>query len=425
MTERWSIDGIILDTIDVQDSFAMAVAQHKIPYRRGALLENMGLDDRPIRIKCQFFEDRYAEHADFVRRMTTVGDRHMLEHPAFGTLYGQVSSCIIVYDDRKNAAEIDLTFIVEEDDADAVSFLPTTVGPQVEEQYTSAQEAQMQSFADGMEDSLGAEASEICGTDIDPEQSLLSQFTSASQAARDYLADVDAAIARCEATLGDTDIAASSFVNTIDYGSRLPGRLVEAMARAAERFCADKPDALSPRAWLANLEAAYEGFVALFRNDDFNARDQARMATASRYSLETAYQYGIDNDAAMTLKRLESEPQFDVLGTRTSTESAPAVMTINELDDTLAIARAMLQQCVDLDRSSPCWKKTAEILLRQVMEIRLQRHRLVPKTIETSTPLHIVCLRYGIPVGMADRVLSVNPAIRNPNRVSGEILTYA
>jgi hypothetical protein len=39
-------------------------------------------------------------------------------------------------------------------------------------------------------------------------------------------------------------------------------------------------------------------------------------------------------------------------------------------------------------------------------------------------PLHLVCLRYGLPYTAAERLLTIN-SIVNPNRVAGEVNVYA
>jgi len=426
---QWRIDGLPLDTIDISDAFTMAIAQYKSPYRRGATLENMGLDDRSIKIKCVFVEERYSEHKPFVEKMIATGeDSHELNHPEWGVLIGSVISCVVSYDDRDSTAEIDLTFVVEADDKpESYVFLPTTVSPVVEEQYAAAQAAQMDKVSSDMENEIGTEASEIIAQEIDPEETLLEQFLSASQEARNYIAEIDAAIALCEAMLDTVEISASSYIYTVDFGTGLPGRIVGAMARVCERFCqSGSTVADSPRSWLASLESAYAGFRALFSNGTFMAADQMLYAQTARYSLETSYQYAVDNENAMTLKGVEAGPQFDILGRRTSDVVAPVIMTINDLDETLYIARALLQQCVDANRDAAwTYKRIADALFQHVQTTRLQRSRIVTVNVETSIPLHLLCFKSGLPVGMADRVLSINPQIINPNQVSGEVRLYA
>lgn len=428
-SKTWRIDGMALDTIDVSDAFTMAIAQHKIPYRRGATLENMGLDDRSIKLRCVFMEERYADHTPFIEKMTaTQEDSHELDHPEWGILFGSVVSVVATYDDTDQVVNVDFTFVVEADvKPESYVFLPTTVASVVEDNYAALQSGQMEKLAADMEDEIGSEASEIVTQEIDPDQTLLEQFLSASVAARAYIAEIDAAIALCEATLADVEITTSSYINTVDFGTGLPGRLVGAMARVCERFChSGAATADSPRSWLASLESAYAGFLALFSNGLFSAADQMQYSQAVRYSLETSYQYAEDNDKALTLKTVEQEIPFDVLGRRISTVDAPEIMTINELDETLYVTRTLLQRCVDLNRGEAwTYKRMADALFQHVQTTRLQRHRIVTVSLETPAPMHLVCFRNGLPVGMADRVLSLNPQIKNANQVTGEVRLYA
>ena len=427
-SEQWIIDGIILDTLEpIRDSFTLAIAQYKIPFQRGSKLKNMGLDDRSIAIKCIFMEERYTEHKSFVDRMAATMD-HELNHPVWGLLKGSIISCVIGYDDKESTAEIDLTYLVAaEDKPESLIFLPTTISWAIEERYAEAQTRQMDRLIEDLTDSVGSEAAEIVSAEVDPDLTLLEQFTSVSLAARNYIAEIDAAIARCEATLAGIEISSSSYINTIDFGTGLPGRLVAAMARVCERLCQGGITlADSPKSWLTNLDAAYSGFRALFANDLFPAADQMLHSQTVRYSLETAYQYKIDNDNALALRQIETEHPFDIMGRRVNTETAPGIMTINDLDETLYTARSLLQQCIDINRSSAwTFKRIAEALFIQVQETRLQRMRIIAVSVETVMPLHLICVKNGLPISMADRILSINPRIKNPNAVSGEVSLYA
>jgi uncharacterized protein (UPF0261 family) len=40
-------------------------------------------------------------------------------------------------------------------------------------------------------------------------------------------------------------------------------------------------------------------------------------------------------------------------------------------------------------------------------------------------PLHLVCLRYGLPYTDAERLVKVNKNIQNPNFASGAVSVYA
>jgi len=66
----------------------------------------------------------------------------------------------------------------------------------------------------------------------------------------------------------------------------------------------------------------------------------------------------------------------------------------------------------------------AKALLEHVNAVRLEREKMKAVILDNPLPLHLVCLRYGLPCKDAERLLKVNRGIRNPNFASGEVLVY-
>jgi len=99
------------------------------------------------------------------------------------------------------------------------------------------------------------------------------------------------------------------------------------------------------------------------------------------------------------------------------------VMNINELESTLAIVRTRIEDAVNNAREMGSLKTMATALLTQVNSVRLERERMIDVVIDNILPLHLVCLKYGLPYTDAERILKANN-IQNPNFVSGEIQVY-
>jgi prophage DNA circulation protein len=66
----------------------------------------------------------------------------------------------------------------------------------------------------------------------------------------------------------------------------------------------------------------------------------------------------------------------------------------------------------------------AENLLNHVNSVRLEREKMIAVTLDNPMPLHLVCLKYGLPYTDAERLLRINN-IRQPNFTNGEVLVYA
>ena len=99
-------------------------------------------------------------------------------------------------------------------------------------------------------------------------------------------------------------------------------------------------------------------------------------------------------------------------------------MNVREIETTLYVAREMILTAVVLSRQNESLKKTARLLLQHVNIIKLERERIIRITLDNEMPLHLVCLKYGLPCQAAERILAINN-ISNPNFVSGSIDIYA
>jgi prophage DNA circulation protein len=426
----WLLDGVDLPVVDVQDDFAAAVAKHAFAYKNAQSLEYLGVEERSIKINCLFFGSRYDDHKDFLRAILSADkDSHELVHPAFGTLAGSIESVGSSYNENKRHVAISITFIVEGDGDDGSQLFGVSASIKADTQtaFSAGQETLKESFGDALKTDIGTEAGDLIETEIDTEVTLLDQFLTASQAARDYLSEIDDAIGTCEGYLTAVTAPADSFLNTIEYGSALPGRFVRVVNEALDRICANEGDSTtSPRAWLENLKSAYYAFASRFVNAEFNAADQVSDAVAMRYAFDCGAVYDEDNTRSLSLATIEGQPAFDVAGNRVVTESVPDIMTIDDLDETLYSAREMLQAAIDRDRSyEEPYKTMAKLLLDHVEIVRLNRERIVIRNIPTEMPLHTICQRYGLPIGYADRILAINPGIKNPSFVKGDIRIYA
>lgn len=100
------------------------------------------------------------------------------------------------------------------------------------------------------------------------------------------------------------------------------------------------------------------------------------------------------------------------------------LLTINEIEQMLAETRSYLQEAVDESRGMESLKKMAALLLDHANAVKIEREKIVKVEIENRMPLHLICLKYGLPYNYADRLRAINK-IRHPNFVSGEVAVYA
>jgi prophage DNA circulation protein len=420
------LDGIPLEIEMIDDEIERAIVRHEYPYKHGALLEDMGQKARVVRFRCYFWDDG-ADHATYDRHEELLAHLESLAvfelvHPKYGPMRGGIESIHLHHDDRDRTAEIDLTFVqglIEDTDDTAHEDVESSV----EEAYAASIEEQKLEFGDDLTTALGPEAGSILGVELDPELGIVEQMSGISTTARNYLKTVEGYVSTLEGTLNAVANPANGLVSILNYGTNLPGRVIGSVARCMERY-ARLADGLrsAPARFVDNLGLALDGLSAV----SGRFAKTTTIGGAAHIALQTAYCYKEDEDRRAERKRAEGKPVFDALGNYTAPQFSAVdtqPMTVRDLESSLATVRGRLQAAVNLARQSTSLKQQALSLQTHVNTIKLEREKITRVRLDNTLPLHLVCLRYGLPYSAAERLLTINE-IRNPNEVSGEVAIY-
>jgi hypothetical protein len=224
-------------------------------------------------------------------------------------------------------------------------------------------------------------------------------------------------------TLSTITNPVDSLLAMITYPSTLPGIVIGTIARTLERYVS-LYDTLraSPTRFLSSLAGSFTSLA-----DDAEDSGMAKyvtIASAQRRALETAYIFREDEDSREVVKRLEQAPSFDALGNYIKPESTEEILTVDEIEEILADTRTDIKEAVDLSRNMTSLKSTAADLLFHVNEIKLERDKIMTVETQDTLPLHLICLKYGLPYNYANRVESIN-RIKNPSFTpAGEVKIY-
>ena len=285
---------------------------------------------------------------------------------------------------------------------------------------------------------------------------------------------MEAYVGTLEATLNTIANPANSLISIINYGTSLPGRVIGAVARCLERYALlystfssaparfidsmingvglllnDSGTVKSPTAVTAanySAQRAAGGTVSIPGMGQTASTNTASncgvlaiasgpfqkttiIAAASYVALQAAYLYKTDSTLRDAQKKIEGSQAFDALGNYTPPDpldpSLPdAPMTVGELESSLAAVRTCLQAAINLSRQSTSLKKQALQLQTHVSSVKLEREKMIQVQLDNPMPLHLVCLKYGLPYTAAKRLLTINN-IRNPNCTSGQVNVYA
>ena len=382
-----SISGVPLECQTLEDGFSKAISKREIPYVDGAETDDLGLKARTCKIRCYFLGENYSRHLDLI---TLLQERGVLEfiHPVYGLLKVRIEDLVLRHDDS-DSAEVDLNLVED-----------------------SRPQAQVSSWHD-----VQAAAEEQFEASVaEQKESVLAKIKALASAGE---ASAESAIAGFEGILSDVTNPANTLTAVIDYGTDLPGRFVQAAAQATERYAVayqalkDAPELFVQKlaASITELRAAAGMFSA-----------QADSALAARLALEAGGVFSTD-EAGRGQAGQSEQPGFDYEGRRTSVPNYDALNS-RQIEAILSTINTSINQALAGDRGNLALKQLAADLGAAALRLKQTAANVITVRVSHPTPLHLLCLRYNLPYSAAENLLALNPGIKDPNRITGEVLIY-
>ncbi len=433
------IDGIALEIQEINDGWTKAIAEYEYPYRDGADTEDMGQRSRRSRWRCYFWDD-FAAHNTYdahVALLNHLRSQELFEfvHPTYGPTKGRICSVNVRQDDRIRHAEIDIEFVQQMPSGDIRAIPYRNIRAAMETSYFGVITAAIVSV-----------------------QTRISAFTRQFTApVKRFMAGIERCTMALDATINVIANPANSLVAAVNYGMDLPSRLVQSSARCSERYARlyDTMQSAPTRfcnslsGSLSLLSASFSGSAAsvpdgggtVYFGTGVAATEAAsivsgavQVVSAAHLAYETASIYQDDQETWIAQKNAEGIQTFDALGNYTPVDAAP-IMTVGELEKTLFDVRSAIQGAIDYARAYDVasagtgvlegLKALAFDLESHVASVKLEREKIITVELDNPMPLHLVCLKYGLDYHAAERLIAINPKLRNPNRASGKVAIYA
>ena len=424
MPDRYQamLDGNIpLEIQTIQDTFEKSIAAYEFPYRDGAMLGDMGQKARKIRIRCFFINENYNAHIALINYLNTaLMTEHELTHPKYGLIKGQIEISDVRHEDLEETAEVDLNFI-ENLRGSIEPTYQTSVESSTEEAFLNGQDELMEELELDLKDYLGAEAQGMLDVVLDPAKTLFEQFSGLSKNARSYIKTADIYVRTLNRELPDVANPASSLIASFSYTTNLPGAIIGLLARTIERYAIlAGTTVVAPFRFLSDLKA---NTTALSNTMSPTFEKYTKIASAQRSALEFGSLLKTDNTKAQAAQQAAKTKSFTALGVLVKAPQERP-LTVNEIEQSLALVNTDIQACVNIARGMQNLKDLALTLTNHVIDIKIERDKIVKVSIDNTLPLHLVCLKYGLPYNYAERILLVNN-IKNPSFVTGEVSIYA
>lgn len=436
MTETYAtLNGINLDLETISDSFDKAIVRHHIPFSDRTLIQDMGLKARRIRLRCYFWSDTYDTHKD-VLKLLWGQQSFELNHPKYGLLQGAVDDIHVRHDDRDRTAEIDIDFIVGISSIDVSG--ATDIAGQADELAADGYLEAQNSYRDAMV-ADGVLDAETIDKALDPDQGILDQITAVSAEARSYLKKLDRMDKDIGSFCDDITSPVDSLVDTVELATSIPGRIIGKVAATVEkltvRFIALKN---APGRFLDSIVNQLARFTypfdsTLFGKDSTDsdtmslsdrAAADAYLATSAIGLAHAAAQiYADDEQVRSAQAQAEDVQVFDAHGRMTQAPDVESALNVNQIEESLDRVRVVADLAVEAARGVDAVKLLSDALLDHVVQVKLDAEKIVTIDVDNAMPLHLVCLKYGLPYRSAERILRIN-RIKHPNFVSGEVDIY-
>ncbi len=411
-----------------EDGFEKDIVEYEYPFVSGADLDDMGGKARVITVKAYFIGENYSAHASFLDWLKQSNSKRHFIHPKYGLLTGDIKKVFVRHDDQKDAVSLDITFI--------------------ENAARTAVPASKVAVVDATTDAAIAGSENRRAWLAEQLNAAQKTYSSVKQQVTAFQNKIIAATATFEATLSAVSNPATSFTSLLNWASSVPADMVLACAQAVERYAVAYETLKStPAAFVSKLSAAFTALEDSFA--DFNSGSAAATAAgaavqvlltlscAEALAMATADVFSQEQDIRDSLSASSATSSVDSNGNFVprleSTDDSDstvvsALMTEVDLEATLALARAYLQKAITAARAagldSQTYKDMALALETHVNTIKLQREMVKTVDLDQPMPLHLICLRYGLPYNAAERLLSMNPTLSNPNQASGEVNIY-
>jgi prophage DNA circulation protein len=434
------LDNFLLNILDISDTVDAAIATHEFMNTDGAQLDPQGLHAHTVKFRAYFFahainfateyiDPTYANHFDFIESMTDNSRTHKLIHPKYGEIDGYCRSLTITHDDTQDYCAIDVDFI--QDAIQTIGFISDQAA--IDIAMNMQQIDLLNAQIDAMNSDLASMGmGSILGKAINGAQKLVDQFNNITGPVRDFLKTTDSFLNQCDTLLNTIEEPFNTITNAVNFVNDVPSRILGSINSCCNRIIGSL-SALSnsPTTFMNNVTL---GVVNLYQSlptiTTYDSWFKVKFLTISAGSVawQTGLTFQTDENNRAVQKTQERRSSFDVKGRRINVAPITIVMSLNDIENALFNTRSLIQQAIVANRANNNDVKQLKVMAKELTEYTnsIKLSALTVKTVQISDmPMHVLVTSLGLNYNAAERVLQLNPQIKCPNFVSGNVKVYA
>lgn len=398
------IAGFYLDIINMQDTFENALVSHEYVNTSKNIIENLGQKTRRVSVSCSFQDDPaitpgweldtgkipdYNNHINFLETIRHNTGDVLFIHPKYGELHGKIEN-ISTSHDNETLRQVDVSFDFWQEISDFQAQFVQYIIPQVAAGFKNTNTNMIDVLERERKDAVDSTTWE---GEVAVFRSTLNSFYS---------------------TITNNT---QSLIYTIDYGTDIPGLMVQDMNKAVDRIVEFYETSRSaPASFINNLIFGARELKAIFTSSEAQI---VHIMSASIIAYEAGVILNEDEENRRNIDNKKDKETFDISGNYEKGPDFEDTLTINELETMLANVRGFIDEAIQYDRNNRGLSDQSRFLQNYVNQIKLNREKII--VIQANNePLHSVLSRYDLSHQLADRILKLNPDIMYPSFVSGD-----
>lgn len=395
--------GYYLDMVDVTDTFEKSLVVHEYINSPRNIIEDLGAKTRRIAVECVFQDNltitpgwnteygifpTYDAHINFLEEINLRSDSFNFTHPKYGEISGKIENITTYHDDTINYASINFDFLQE-----IIEYEPKFV------QYIVPQEGK------GFRETSEKTKSVIEQSEKDDPDTVrwTAEATTYRNELNTYLADIENNV--------------QSLIYQIDYGTSVPGLMLQDVNEAIDRIVEFYVTSRSaPASFINNIIFGVRQLKGNFTGIESRI---VHVMGASMAAYETGVILDEDEQKRRNIDSKSIQETFDIAGNYKPGEAYDSTLTVNELEDMLFEVRTFIDEAIQLDRDNRALQQQARYLQEYVNQIKLDRERIVTVSVSEQSLFNILN-NYDMNYQLADKILRMNE-IKNPNFVNGNV----
>jgi len=417
MSATITFNGITIPCEDISDQHKAAIVRHQYAGQSGAELEFLGMDAGETRLRCVFTGRDGLAHYRSILDVMRAGESVLVSHPFLGEFPSMLAESSCKWDDRIDCGSVDFT-VIESGLNHTFEYRPRAI--QLRAELTNQV---LRNTCDDWSSPFHPDPAPTVDLD-DPTWSERINALGLGNTIASLVSQVKDGIGRVDALTAAITSPVSAAFNALEFGATLPWQIAKRVMILLDLMSGRVEGAPDPVESCSRFAADVRSLSAQFRGGPLEAMVQ--VLGAMQVAGTAAAIMDADEQRLRAQIALEQSETFDArgnwIGRPIQPEQFPA--TPDQVGKMVVAVRTLISETLPKISDGAAMERMALALQDQYRDRLVEFEQLIEIDVPQPMPLHLICVRHGLPYNTAERLVRLNN-IRNPSFTSGRIRIYA